>query len=606
MCLRIAIEVARALSYLHSAASQPIYHRDIKSSNILLNDKYRAKVADFGTSRLVAIDQSHVTTLVYGTFGKENRLVDILDTQVRKDGNKHEVMEIANLAQRCLYLYGEKQPTMTEIMMELEGVQKISPDQPNFEELDYVRNEEMGPWNDISILSSSSLEKGYHETRRKEVEAGGRKGVHGKRTDQRVPQTAVKGGAPGGGGEEFQFQNNTPNEGAITGVTEVNANKTNLEGQSFRGGIANQGEYFAEKINEIDKELKKFDLEKGDTRELLSESSPHVPLLSEDPKEATPHVPLTQAKPIAKSGLQDTYAASTWKRIPRVKNVESYEPLSSQTLKRSGVDIEDHEVPRKKQQVSHDDGKTLFYWQRRNKSHFNEPCLSPDKLFDAALRSLVDFQVKKAESSPKLNPSIQKWNPPPVDIYKINYDSSVFTESDEAGLELWFEMKRGRKVMASPLCTASGKAEETTLHALWESEKVQINWDSEFNSLRNLHHHPCSIMDLICRVGNEGKSVEHFSILAWFVWCRRNKSHFNEPCLSPDKLFDAALRSLVDFQVKKAESSTKLNPSIQKWNPPPGMQLSQVIKLKTEECNVCNYFERHDIEFAPMRKKCNY
>nr|POE70273.1 wall-associated receptor kinase-like 18 [Quercus suber] len=91
---------------------------------------------------------------------KENRLVDILDTQVRNDGNKHEVMAIANLAQRCLHSYGKKRPTMMEIMMELEGVQKISPDQPNFEELDYVRNEEMVPWNDISILSRSSLEIG--------------------------------------------------------------------------------------------------------------------------------------------------------------------------------------------------------------------------------------------------------------------------------------------------------------------------------------------------------------------------------------------------------------------------------------------------------------
>ncbi|XP_059314202.1 probable receptor-like serine/threonine-protein kinase At4g34500 [Lycium ferocissimum] len=67
--MKIAIGTARGLAYLHEGLEPKVVHRDVKSSNILLDRKWNPKVSDFGLAKLLGSEKSYVTTRVMGTFG---------------------------------------------------------------------------------------------------------------------------------------------------------------------------------------------------------------------------------------------------------------------------------------------------------------------------------------------------------------------------------------------------------------------------------------------------------------------------------------------------------------------------------------------------------
>ncbi|GMN29051.1 hypothetical protein TIFTF001_041260 [Ficus carica] len=91
-----------------------------------------------------------------------DNVFEIIDSQVFEDASKEEIIQMANLAQRCLNLTGRNRPTMKEVAMVLERIQKPERAaftiQQNHEEVEYVRTEFIEPWDVTSTSTISALD----------------------------------------------------------------------------------------------------------------------------------------------------------------------------------------------------------------------------------------------------------------------------------------------------------------------------------------------------------------------------------------------------------------------------------------------------------------
>ncbi|XP_052162205.1 probable LRR receptor-like serine/threonine-protein kinase At1g06840 isoform X2 [Oryza glaberrima] len=181
--IHIALGAAKGILYLHTEADPPIFHRDVKASNILLDSKFVAKVADFGLSRLAPVPDvdgtmpAHISTVVKGTPGyldpeyflthkltdksdvyslgvvllelltgmkpiqhgknivrevntayQSGEIAGVIDERISSSSSPECVARLASLAVKCCKDETDARPSMADVARELDAIRSALPE----------------------------------------------------------------------------------------------------------------------------------------------------------------------------------------------------------------------------------------------------------------------------------------------------------------------------------------------------------------------------------------------------------------------------------------------------------------------------------------------